>query len=112
MRHRPHVGTVGPDDVIARPVYSDDRLIVNGEWLVVGNDGRLRELFPAEPEIYHRPGLAPEVGEFGAAESPDGTLRQIDQEEAEAVGLHDRSYNQAYDCGYLQSLLDEGFAHS
>ncbi|GAA2723381.1 hypothetical protein [Actinocorallia aurantiaca] len=91
--------------------YTDDLLITSGDWPVVARDEHLLALFPAEPEIYHGTDLAfpgVSVGEFGAAETPSGELREIDEDEARAVGLLDGTYQQAYMSSHLQRLLLEG----
>lgn len=55
--------------------------------------------FPDQPEIYHRNEDNrgdPKIGKFGVAETPSGELREIDQEEAEKVGLLDKTNRAAY----------------
>lgn len=91
------------------PVYTEDSLVKKGEWKIVGHDEELRKLFPADPPIYHRPAAWPgiDTGEFGAAETADGTLRLIGSEEARAVGLSDGSYRVAYPAVFLQRQLDQ-----
>ncbi|GLY70931.1 hypothetical protein [Amycolatopsis taiwanensis] len=92
------------------PVYTEDSSVKDGTWKVVGHDEDLLALFPADPEIYHKPGAWPgivDTGEFGAAETSDGTMRLIDAGEARDVGLQDGTYRQAYPSAYLQDVLDE-----
>ena len=90
------------------PYYTGDRLVADGVWRVVGHDEALQKRFPQDPEIYHRPpsripGI--DLGEFGAAETADGTLRLIDEAEARAVGLGS-GYQQSYMGETLQRMLD------
>jgi hypothetical protein len=83
-------------------VYSEERAIHSGRWRIVGHDEGLLDAFPGEPEIYHLPlpgtpsipGL-PVIGEFGAAETADGRLRDISEAEARAVDLRG-AYRQSY----------------
>jgi hypothetical protein len=92
------------------PVYTDEQLVKSGVWKVIGHDESLLGLFPAEPEIYHKPRRRPGVddtGEFGAAETADGRLRFIGSEEARNVGLADGSYRQTVLGEFLQRQLDE-----
>ncbi|TCO57277.1 hypothetical protein [Actinocrispum wychmicini] len=91
------------------PVYTEESLVKDGTWKVFGHDDSLRDLFPADPPIYHKPGAYPGVdtGEFGAAETADGTMRMIDQDEAAETGLRDGTYRQAYAAAYLQKVLDD-----
>jgi len=79
-------------------------VVHNGVWKVVGHDESLIALFP-EPEIYHAPNpnaSDPTLHGYGAAETVDGRLRPISEEEARRVGLTDGSYDQ----GYLSEHLD------
>jgi hypothetical protein len=87
----------GPDDVVdPYPVYSDEKLIREGTWRVVGRSTELLGRFPAEPEIFHLNGIA---------ESPQGTVRALsDQEEAE-LGV---PYDHFYLSDFLQSQLTAG----
>jgi hypothetical protein len=81
------------------PLYVDDEAVASGRWLVVGNDPALLGLFPAEPEIYHAPGGPlndPGVGPHGAAETADGTVRQLTGQEAEEIGLSRPDFQQIY----------------
>ncbi|MET8759532.1 hypothetical protein [Lentzea sp. NPDC004782] len=89
-------------------VYTDDGLVRNGTWRVVGHDDGLRAVFPADPPIYHRPGAWPgiDTGEHGAAETADGTMRLIDADEAREVDLQG-AYRQVYVAAYLQKVLDD-----
>ena len=96
---------------VGRPIYTDDELIADGMWLTLGRNDSLLKLFPDSPEIYHWPEpLIPgvDLGEFGAAESPDGGLRLLGKHEASAVGLLDGRYQQAYMSDHLQNLLSQG----
>ncbi|MBB5958097.1 hypothetical protein FHS29_004705 [Saccharothrix tamanrassetensis] len=89
------------------PVYTEESQVKNGTWQVVGHDEGLLGRFPADPEVYHKPGAYPGVdtGEHGAAETADGPLRMIDAEEAEAVGLAAGRYRQTYPAVFLQKVL-------
>jgi cell wall-associated NlpC family hydrolase len=99
-------------DTPRRHVYTEESLIKNGVWSIVDHDDSLRELFPADPPIYHRPNSTPGVdtGEFGAAETADGTLTPISQDEAREIGITDRTYRATAHAAFLQKQLDEGTA--
>jgi hypothetical protein len=77
---------------LAKPntLYSGDRFVGKGRWKIVGHDDAALAHFPAEPELYHRPGL-PEwlsKGAFGAAQHPkEDKFRDLSKEEAEELGL-------------------------
>jgi hypothetical protein len=92
------------------PLYTDDRLVSTGTWKVIGHDEGLLSLFSEDPEIYHAPDLqwpGIDLGKFGAAESPAGTIRLIGAEEASEVGLIGGVYQQTYMGEVLQQLLDD-----
>ncbi|WP_433259882.1 hypothetical protein ACQPZF_21985 [Actinosynnema sp. CS-041913] len=91
------------------PVYTEESQVKNGAWRVVGHDENLLALFPADPEVYHKPGAWPglDTGVHGAAEPADGPLRMIDEEEARAVGLQS-GYRQTYPAAFLQKVLSGG----
>ncbi|MGW7439595.1 hypothetical protein [Streptomyces sp. NPDC054849] len=91
------------------PIYTDDAMVSNGSWYVVGHDDALLSHFPPEPEIYHSPGFWPGIdfGEFGAAEDPSGGIRLIGGEEARAVGLTDGTYQHSYMSEFLSQSLSE-----
>lgn len=91
-----------------QPVYTDESLIKDGTWPVVDHDESLLELFPADPPIYHRPNAWPgiDTGEFGAAESADGTMTPISEDEAREFGLTDGTYRQTRHAAFLQTQLD------
>lgn len=93
---------------VTPPVYTEESLIKKGTWRIVGHDEELLGGFPAEPEIYHKPGAWPgiDTGEFGAAETADGRLRLIDADESRAVGLQDGTYRATRPAAYLQKVLD------
>ena len=81
------------------PVHTGDDLVTNGTWKIVDHDDRLLALFPSDPVIYHRPNAWPgiaDTGQFGAAETSDGTLRLIGPDEAREVGLEDGTYQQVW----------------
>jgi hypothetical protein len=96
-------------DAPRHPVYTEESLIKNGTWPVVDHDDSLRELFPADPPIYHRPNAwrGIDTGEFGAAETADGTVTPISQDEAREVGIADGTYRATKHAAFLQKQLDE-----
>lgn len=105
----PSVGAAKGMPVLPRPFYTDDRAVADGTWRVVGHDDALRMRFPQDPEIYHEspspfPGV--NVGEFGAAETADGSMRLIDADEAREVGLG-VDYRQGLMSETLQAMLDK-----
>jgi hypothetical protein len=91
------------------PVHTSEDLVMNGTWKIVDHDANLLALFPSEPVIYHRPNAWPGVdtGEFGAAETPDGTLRLIGRDEAREVGFQDGTYRSTRHAAFLQKQLVE-----
>jgi len=91
------------------PVYTDDELLREGKWRIVGHDDALRAQFPSDPEIYHAPGLnipGIDYGEYGLAETAAGNTRFVGPDEAGEVGLLDHSYRQVQMSEDLQELLD------
>lgn len=98
--HAPRlVSAVHHPQALPYPLYVDDEAIANGRWLIVGNDPALLGLFTAEPEIYHAPGGPfndPSIGPHGAAETVGGTVRQLTEHEAEAIGLLRPDFQQIY----------------
>jgi hypothetical protein len=106
----PRPGGVHQQSAGRRPMYTDDQQIANGTWSIVDHNDALLAHFPTEPEIYHGPDPVlpgPRLGEFGAAESPSGAMRQISEEEAREVGLLDNTYEQVYLSEHLHQLLNE-----
>lgn len=97
-------------DTPKRHIYTEESLVKNGTWLVVDHDDSLRELFPADPPIFHKPNKTPGVytGEFGASETADGTITPISQDEAREIGVTDGSYRSSSTAAYLQKQLDDG----
>lgn len=97
------------DNPRKHPVYTEESLIKDGTWKILGHDDGLTSLFPSDPPIYHKAGAFPGVdtGEFGAAETADGDMRMLSQAEASEVGLLDGTYRQVYPAAYLQKVLDE-----
>jgi hypothetical protein len=91
------------------PVYTGDHLVTNGTWKIVDHDASLLALFPSDPVIYHGPNAWPgfDAGEFGAAETADGTVRLIGPDEAREVGLQDGTYRQTRLAAMLQKQLDD-----
>jgi hypothetical protein len=90
-------------------IYTDEHLVTDGTWPIIDHVEDLLSLFPDEPEIYHPPDLlsGPEVGEFGAAETSSGRLRNITKQEAEDVGLLNDAYRQVYLSEHLQELVEK-----
>ncbi|HWE91418.1 MAG TPA: hypothetical protein VG317_18300 [Pseudonocardiaceae bacterium] len=105
----PRLGPTVRDAPLPHAVYTDDQLVITGVWRVVGHDEGLLALFPAEPAVYHKPGQWPgiDLGEFGAAETADGTMRLIGSAEARDVGLQDGTYRQTVLAEHLQRRLDD-----
>ena len=100
-----------PRRIVPLAVYSGDNAIKEGRWTIVGHDDAALELFPKVPEIYFRKQDPfhvddPEIGEFGAAKAPGGTMRQVSKEEAAEVGLLNGDYNQGYLEPFLETWLD------
>lgn len=83
------------------PIYSGDHSIKSGRWKIVGHDQKLLSLFPADPEIFHKPGRTP----FGSGETASGKLRSLTEEEARTIGILDGRYRQGYTCDYLEACL-------
>lgn len=96
--------------VVEHPIYSDDDPIWAGRWKVIGHDEQLRSLFPAEPEIFHRPQQTypgePEIGPFGSGETVSGKMRNVSQDEAQRLGLLDGSYRQIYPSQIFEQALE------
>jgi hypothetical protein len=85
--------------VLPYAIYASDRAVIAGRWIIVGHDDALCLLFPADPEIYHR---------LGMAETADGATRSVPDEELEMVGILDGSYSQIYEDSELENELDRG----
>jgi hypothetical protein len=103
-----------PVDLAARATaavrYSSEDAIATRRWRIVSHDEHLLAIFPADPEIYHAPqppfpGL-PRIGEFGAAETADGQLRDLTSAEARTIDLGG-SYQQYYEQGQFERALPE-----
>lgn len=99
----------------SRHIYTDDAAIASGRWPIVGHDDALRKLFPEEPEIYHKPRPnepkrrgVPEIGPYGSAETADGTLRNLSQSEAEALGLLEPGFDYSFSPSAVEQHLNEG----
>jgi hypothetical protein len=88
---------------LPHPVYSDDDPVVSGRWHVIGHESGLLELFPSDPEIYHY--SDEDSGEAAAAETADGKLRDVGDDEAREVGLSDESYRQVNLAEQVERLL-------
>jgi hypothetical protein len=99
------------DSVVEHPVYSDEDPILAGQWKIIGHNERLRSLFPADPEIFHRPQKTypgePEIGPFGSGETVSGKMRNVSQEEAQRLGLLDGSYRQIYPSQIFEPALEK-----
>lgn len=94
--------------VVEHPVYTDDDAVAAGRWGVVGHDEDLAQLFPRQPEILHRPRpdmASAGIGPYGAAERPDGSLRDLDEEEARARGVLEPDFQQVYAGAQLERHL-------
>jgi len=83
-------------------IYSGEEAIGSGRWRLAGHGAHILDCFPADPEIYHRPqpwfvGIPgiPAIGEFGAAETATGRLRNLTSAEAVDIDLAD-TYEQVY----------------
>lgn len=87
------------ESVLSHAVYAGDRLIMAGRWIIVGHDEALCQLFPSNPEIYHR---------MGMVETADGVTRSVPDQELERVGVLDGSYSQVYEDSELERELDRG----
>ncbi|MEX1193325.1 MAG: hypothetical protein WED10_14175 [Brumimicrobium sp.] len=81
--------------LLKHPIYSDEKLLRDGQWIFVFNDESILEKANTQPEIYHSPDMDPEYGPYGLAEAPNGKLRKISKEEADEVGLLVGGYHQA-----------------
>jgi hypothetical protein len=91
------------------PIHTDEEAVRSGRWQVVGHDENLRSQFP-EPEIFHAPrrgSSRSDLGEYGAGETADGTLRKLDRQEAEELGLLDGTYRQVRTHDDLEEWLPE-----
>lgn len=106
---RPSIESLNSVATLFPCVYTDDSLVRAGTWRIIDNSEGLLRLFPGEPEIYHMPNPScPDLGQFGGAETADGSLRPVTLLEAERVGLTDGSYVQIYLGEQLQELLNRG----
>jgi hypothetical protein len=91
-----------------RPVYTDQERIADGSWPSLGHDTKLLKLFPADPEMYYPPrndipGM--DYGPHGTAESPDGSTRDLTEQEAREIGVLDPGYQQIWSPDDLQAEL-------
>ncbi|SBT65651.1 hypothetical protein GA0070622_2652 [Micromonospora sediminicola] len=93
--------------------YCDEEAISTRRWRIVGHDSQQLGWFPADPEIYHRPGPLleglPTVGEFGSGETATGHLRDLTAAEALAIDLAG-SYEQVYLHEHFEPALAEFIA--
>jgi len=94
-------------------VYSSLRPVREGRWKLLGIRPDLISMFPSDPEIYHRKSGRnlenPSIGPFGSAETANGELRNLSQEEADSVGLSSGEYSQVLTekqfVAYLQRMV-------
>jgi hypothetical protein len=89
------LGKAWSPQVVPRILYGGNRLAASGRWRRVARRPDLISLFPASREIHYQKKDYPthdNVGAHGAAESPDGVLRNLSAEEAAAMEELDRSY--------------------
>jgi len=93
------------DRAQARHIYSDDLCIRQGVWSVVGHDESLVEAFPPSLERFYRPGDL--TGPFGAAETPEGRLRDLTEAEAKQIGVLQPGFDPAPLCEKLQRILSQ-----
>lgn len=97
-------------EFMPRIFYTGNRSVASGRWPVVAHCPWLLEGLPRSPEIYHPKRLRMDddrIGPYGSAESPDGTLRTLSEEEAERVGLLSKQFRQGYSEEALEALLAE-----
>jgi hypothetical protein len=88
------------------PIYSGEEFVRRGLWKIFGHDEDLLALFPKEPEIFHYPSRSePALGEFGAGETPSGTLRQLGRKEAQELGLETEQYVASFMPDMLETYL-------
>ena len=90
-------------------VYSGGRFVANGRWPVIACRPDLLQLFPTDPEIYHRKSDHrdnPNIGEYGSGETAAGKLRNLTKQEAEEIGLLTREYKQ----GWLEEIFEQYLA--
>jgi hypothetical protein len=88
-----------------RPVYSGEEPIASGRWEIVGHDEALRDLFD-DAEIFHKPDPDDdELGQYGAAEKADESLRKLTKKEADEVGLLDGGYRQILSPEQVEKLV-------
>lgn len=91
--------------------YTENSEYLAGRWLNIGRDKSLIDLFPKVLErFFYRPVIVPpEMADatFGFAESPDGDLRMLEEDEASQVGVLDGSYRQSHLSRDVPRLLTE-----
>jgi len=88
------------------PVYSGNQFIANGNWRIIGNNPKVLSLFHKNPEIFHNKQYHKDnedIDPFGSGESPDGTLRDLTQQEAVKIGL----FTENYETSYLEWELEQ-----
>jgi hypothetical protein len=88
------------------PIYSGTRFISNRKWAIIGNNPKALSLFPNHPEIFHYKIYNQDdenIGFFGSGESPNGTLRDLTEQEAIEIGL----FSERYESTYLEEELKQ-----
>lgn len=96
-RATPDVGSDWEPVPLPEHVYTGDHLIKTGRWKKVGHREDLRSLFASAPEIYHSKAdnqSDPAIGPHGSAETADGRLRHLSEQEATDAGLKKGTYRQ------------------
>jgi len=91
----PNISADWQPKAVSGHIYSELRPVREGRWKILAVRPDLLRLFPAEPEIYYDKrdySDNPSIGPFGSAESPNGTLREISEAEAQSVGLISGQY--------------------
>lgn len=79
--------------------YTEISEYLAGRWLRIGKEKSLIELFPEVLErFFYQPVVVPPQmrdARFGFAETPDGDLRMLEEEEANQLGVLDGTYRQS-----------------
>ncbi len=92
-------------------VYSDDRLLREGRWRIVGKCERLCERFPDKPSIYldaktHNKVFPNDPSQYGVILGVRGAARHISRREAKEVGLLSGDYQQSYNGEQFEEYLE------
>ena len=79
--------------------YTENSEYLAGRWTNIGKDKGLIDVFPKVLErFFYRPVIVPpemKGAAFGFAETPDGDLRMLEEDEASRLGVLDGSYRQS-----------------